>query len=151
SIAPMDNDTRSQESEEGDAVERFGVKPVSGNYFSALGATAALGRTITPVDDRSPGAQPLVVLSHAFWERRFGSDPGVIGKTLSLKSRPYTVIGVASQDFIGTEKRAPDVWAQLSAYPQLWTGKAPLDERNTLLLRVMGRLKLGVSRQQAEA
>jgi len=144
--------TQGNAEETGDGeVERVGVMPVSGNYFAALGATTVLGRTLTVADDQTPGAHPVVVLSHGFWQRRFGSDPAVVGKTLTLKSRQFTVVGVAAPDFIGTSRRAPDMWATLTMLPNLWSGKDPLLERDSSLLRVMGKLNSAVSRQRAEA
>ncbi len=132
-----------------DEGDRFGVMPVSGNYFAALGATTALGRSLTAADDRTPGAHPVVVLSHGFWQRRFGSGPDIVGKTLILESQPFTVVGVAAPDFIGAGKRAPDMWAPLTMLPNLWNGN-PLIGRDSSNLRVMGKLKPGVSRRRAE-
>ncbi|HKQ74665.1 MAG TPA: ABC transporter permease, partial [Blastocatellia bacterium] len=130
--------------------ERVGVMHVSGNYFAALGATTTLGRTLTAADDRTPGVHPVVVLGHGFWQRRFGSDPAMVGKTLVLKSQPFIVVGVTAPDFTGVGKRAPDMWTPLMMFPKLSTGKDPLIERDSSLLRVMGKLKSGVSRQRAE-
>ncbi|MBO0726571.1 MAG: ABC transporter permease, partial [Blastocatellia bacterium] len=130
-------------------VERVGVMPVSGNYFAALGATTVLGRTLTASDDQTPGAQPVIVLSHGFWQRRFGSDPEIVGKVLILRSQPFTVAGVMAPDFIGTAKRVPDMWTTLTMLPNLWTGN-PLIGRDSSSLRVMGKLKRGVSQQRAE-
>jgi hypothetical protein len=130
--------------------ERVGVMPVSGSYFAALGATTTLGRTLTAADDQTQGAHPVVVLSHGFWQRRFASDPAMVGKTLILKSQPFVVVGVTAPDFIGTGKRAPEMWTPLTMLPRLWTGKDPLLVRDSPLLRVMGKLKPGVSRRRAD-
>jgi predicted permease len=138
-VAPADEDD----------AERVGVMPVSGNYFAALGAATVLGRALTAADDQTPGAQPVVVLSHGFWQRRFGSDPEIVGKVLILKSQPFTVAGVMAPDFIGTGKRVPDMWTPLTMLPNLWTGN-PLIGRDSSSLRVMGKLKPGVSRRRAE-
>jgi putative ABC transport system permease protein len=131
-------------------VERVGVMPVSGNYFAALGATTTLGRTLTAADERTPGAHAVVVLSHGFWQRRFGSDSAIVGKTLILKSQPFTVVGVAAPDFIGAGKRAPHMWAPLTTLPTLRGAKDTSAGLNSTDLRVMGKLKLGVSRRRAE-
>jgi len=124
---------------------------VSGTYFSALGGKALLGRLLTVDDDRAPGAHPVVVLSHGFWQRRFGAAPDVVGQTILLNAHSFTVVGVAEPSFIGPERETPDVWAPLLMNDQLDTEENLLSERNSDWLGVMGRLRPGVSRQQAEA
>jgi predicted permease len=76
---------------------------VSGNYFATLGVRPWLGRLFTEDDDRVPGAHPVAVLSYGYWQRRFGSDPSIVGKKLILNAKPMTVIGVAAPGFYGTE------------------------------------------------
>src|SRR5215475_4546868 len=76
---------------------------VSGNYYSVLGVDAALGRTITPDDDRASGESPVCVISFNYWQRRFGGDPAVIGKTIHLSGAPFTIIGVSERVFFGLE------------------------------------------------
>ncbi len=76
---------------------------VSGNYYSVLGVDAALGRTITPDDDRAPGESPVCVISFNYWQRRFGGDPAVVGKTIHLSGAPFTIIGVSQREFFGLE------------------------------------------------
>src|SRR6185295_1740302 len=83
--------------------ERANAEAVSGNYFGALGVAPALGRAFTAEDDRTPGGHPLVMLSHGFWTRRFGADPGVLGQALSVNGQPMTIIGVAAPGFQGLE------------------------------------------------
>ena len=84
---------------------------VSGNVFGSFGLQPALGRLIGPGDDVQPGGHPVAVLSHDFWTRRFGGDPGVVGRTLRLGSQPYEIIGVAPRGFTGTEPgRLTDVF-----------------------------------------
>ena len=70
---------------------------VSGTYFAVLGVRPALGRVLTPDDDRVPGASPVVVLSHDFWETRLGSAPDVVGRKVLVNTNPMTVVGVAAQ------------------------------------------------------
>jgi putative ABC transport system permease protein len=126
---------------------------VSGNYFSVLGAEMALGRAFSPEEDRGLGAHPVIVLSHGFWQRRFNADPSIIGKTLKLTGQPYTVIGVASREFIGTEPDAPQFWVPLMMRDQIlqgWNHKLWLTDRNADSFALTGRLKPGVSRQQAQ-
>jgi putative ABC transport system permease protein len=124
---------------------------VSGTYFSALGGNAMLGRTLKPEDDLAPGAHPVVILSHSFWQRRFGAVPDVLGKTILLNTLPFTVVGVAEESFSGTGRKAPDVWLPLLMRDKLIAGDNQLSQRNSMWLNVMGRLRPGVSRQQAEA
>jgi predicted permease len=129
---------------------------VSGNYFSVLGAEMALGRALSQEEDRGPGAHPVMVLSYGFWQRRFNADPNIIGKTLKLAGQPYTVIGVAEREFIGTEPDSPQFWVPLMMRDQIlqagdWNHKLWLAERNADSFSLTGRLKPGVSRQQAQA
>jgi macrolide transport system ATP-binding/permease protein len=124
---------------------------VAGNYFSVLGAEMALGRTFAPEECQTPGASPVVVLSHGFWRRRFGSDPSLVGKTLTLNRQPFTVIGITSPSFHGAELERPDVWAPLTMQVQLIPGSDFLPRQNLSWLDVVGRLKPGVSPAQAQA
>src|SRR5262247_3055260 len=103
---------------------------VAGNYFSTLGAEMALGRALAPEECQTPGAAPVVVLSHSFWTRRFGADPSLVGKTLTLNRQPFTVIGVTSPDFHGAELEPPDVWAPLTMQVQLVPGHDFLSQQN---------------------
>src|SRR5580700_222734 len=83
---------------------------VSGNYFETLAVEPFLGRLIGPEDDRIPGAHPVAVLSYGYWQRRFGSDPAIIGKNIVLNDNPIRVIGITPPRFYGTEMaRNPDI------------------------------------------
>ncbi len=75
---------------------------VSGSYFPTLGMGAAVGRTILPEDDVSPGAHYVVMLGHSYWEREYGADPGVIGESIVLNGHAYTIIGVVREEYSGT-------------------------------------------------
>ena len=81
-----------------EAAERVPGLRVSGNFFDTLGVAAAVGRTLRPADD-IPGHEKVVVLSHGLWQRRFGGDPGVVGRTLTLNGEPFTVVGVIGPGF----------------------------------------------------
>jgi predicted permease len=129
---------------------------VSGNYFSTLGAEMALGRAFLPEEDREPGARPVMILSYGFWRRRFNADPNIVGKTIKLTGQPYTVVGVASREFIGTEPDAPQFWVPLMMRDQIiqagsWLHKRWLTDRDADAFVLTGRLKPGVSRAQAQA
>src|SRR5215510_2883540 len=131
--------------------ERVIGQIVSGNYFAALGVRPALGRFFLPEEDRTPGTHPVTVISHGLWRRRFGADPAVVGKTLSLNAYRYTVVGVAPSEFAGTTRgTVNDVYAPIMMHAQVGDG-CSLDNRNCGWLSLIGRLKPGVSRQQAQA
>jgi predicted permease len=132
--------------------ERLWGYEVTGNYFDSLGVTAALGRLISPDDDRDPGASPVAVVSYKCWQQRFGSSPGIIGRDVIVNGRGYTIIGVAPQGFYGTEIiSAPDMWFPVAMQAQLEIGRSWLDDRAVENLFVQGRLKPGVSSAQAQA
>jgi len=124
---------------------------VSGNYFDVLGVKPVIGRTFLPDEDRVPGAQAVVVISYAFWTRRFAASRSAIGATLGLNQRRYTIIGVAPKGFHGPNALvSADLWVPFMMYPQMYSMADWVDHRKALLFSVVGRLKDGVSRQQAE-
>ena len=133
--------------------ERVNAEAVSGNYFGALGVAPALGRAFTPSDDRTPGAHPLVMLSHGFWTRRFGSDPALLGQTLAVNGQPMTIIGIAPAGFQGLEVgRAADVFVPITMRRTLTpTRDADVFLWRSRWLKLVGRLQPGVGAQQAKA
>jgi predicted permease len=132
---------------------------VSGNYFSVLGVNPILGRLIGADDDRAPGAHPVAVISHGYWRRQFGSDPAIIGKTISLAGMSFTIIGVTPPEFFGVEVgSSPDIFAPVMMAPQLMPAGGPIAKEEPLLehigyeiFQVFGRLKPGVTETQAVA
>ncbi|HKO14571.1 MAG TPA: ABC transporter permease [Acidobacteriaceae bacterium] len=126
---------------------------VSGNYFRSFGVDAGLGRTFGPDEDRAPGADPVVVLSYAFWQREFHGDSHVIGKLVKLNGAPYSVIGVAPQEFTGTSllPRVPDFWAPASMQAQLVRGQDWLHQPADYRFQILARLKPEVGLKRAEA
>ena len=125
---------------------------VTGNYFQALGVQPHLGRLFSPDDDRMPGAHPVAVLSYLSWQKRFGGQPGIVGKTFIANGRSYTVIGVAPQGFSGTEiVAAPEIWFPLAMQGAIDVGADWLEARGAATLLVQGRLKPGVTLAQARA
>ena len=130
----------------------FGLT-VSGNYFGVLGGQPSLGRLLTPDDDVTPRAHAVVVLSEGFWRRQFGGDPALVGRTIRLNGRPYEVVGIAANDFVGTQPNVPDFWAPLAMRGQLHGD--PTDtlysDRASKSVGLYGRLKPHVSRAQAAA
>ena len=135
--------------EPGSLSEEADVALVSGEYFDVLGVHAVVGRTLTPDDDRSTGDSAVV--SYDFWERRFAQDPAVVGKSLVVKNRSVTIVGVAPQGFFGEAVgRAPDLWVPLAMQPRFDRGLSLLKDPTTGWLRVMGRLKPHVDHKQAD-
>jgi predicted permease len=127
---------------------------VTGNYFTGLGVIPAAGRVLTLDDDRTIGAHPVVVLSHAFWRRRFGGDPAVVGTNVKLTGHEFTVVGVARSGFSGTRLTGfiPDVWVPLSMHGQVAPPlKSILEDRDADAFDVNGRLRAGVTIDQASA
>lgn len=124
----------------------------TGNYFDVLGVKAAQGRMFTQDDDRAPGAHPVVVMSHGFWQGRFGGDPHIVGKTVILNGHTFTVIGVAPAGFYGTEIMfAPSFWATMMMQRQIEPGSNFLDNRGDGRLMLLARLKDGVTKEQGQA
>lgn len=127
---------------------------VSGGYFQLLGVKAVLGRTIGPEDDHVPNGHPVVMLSHAYWQRRFGAHPGVVGRTVHLCGTPFTVIGVTPREFFGIEVgRAPDFFAPVMMQPALMPGTENhvVNPINTASwLRPIVRLLPGATPRQVE-
>jgi len=125
---------------------------VSGNYFDVLRVKPILGRTFAPDEDKTLGAAAVVVLGHSLWQRRFASDPHIVGKTIELNSRTYNVIGIAPQSFKGTKfGLSLDFWAPMMMAEELQRTPKQLSERGDHWMNVFGRLKPGVSRAQASA
>jgi len=125
---------------------------VSGNYFDVLGVKAALGRAFMPDEDKTPGAHPVVVLSQGLWQRSFGGDTNLVGKTISLNRHDFTVIGIVPEGFTGTNLGpGPDLWVPMMMHDQAQPGFDWYNERRGLFLNLIGRLKPGVSVEQAQA
>ncbi|HZS04062.1 MAG TPA: ABC transporter permease [Blastocatellia bacterium] len=126
---------------------------VSGGYYTGLGVPAIVGRTITDEDDRAT-ADPVAVISHRCWQRRFGLDPGVVGRTVTVNNAAFTIIGVTPPEFFGALQigDSPDFSIPLAMEPRLRPGGGSnLNEPWCWWLRIMGRLKPGVSIGQVSA
>jgi len=137
----------------------------SGNFYQMLGVTAGPGRTIVPEDDQ-PTAAPVAVISARYWHVRFGGDPAVVGKAVTINNVPVTIVGVLSSSFTGVQQSVaepPDVAIPLALDPQVTppippppgsTATAPLPRLSaptTWWLQVLGRLKPGVTAEQVQA
>jgi predicted permease len=126
---------------------------VSGGYYSGLGVQALLGRTITDAEDKAEAAS-VAVLSHRYWQRKFGGDPAIVGKTIHVNNAVYTIIGVTPPEFLGTLQvgESPDVTLPLASYAQIRPGdKDTWQQPRHWFLRVMGRIKPGLSYEQVRA
>lgn len=125
---------------------------VTGNYFDVLGVGAARGRLFRQDDDLRPGGHPVAVLSWPCWQKRFGGDPRVVGRTVKINGMDFTILGVTPQGFFGTELFfAPDAFFPSMMQKQLEGGKGYLEERDAGNFFAAGRLKSGVSMARAEA
>lgn len=128
---------------------------VSANYFAILGLRPASGRFFFADEDSKPGGNNVAVVSYSLWANKFGSDPNVVGRTLTLNATPYTVIGVAPHGFKGsfTFGNAEQVWVPVSMYPRILSGfvKDNFNDRRFLTTTVIGRLRDGVNLGGAEA
>jgi putative ABC transport system permease protein len=132
--------------------ERIDGELVSGTYFPALGVGAAVGRTFTPDDDRTPGGHPVAMLTYSYWKTRFGGDPSIVGKTVVVNARNMTVVGVAQPDFNGVELgRTTQVFVPMMMKAQITPGWDALDDRRWRWVNAFGRLKPGITAQQAKA
>jgi predicted permease len=135
--------------------EKISAELVSGSYFEVLGLRPAAGRLLQPGDDTTPAAHPIAVLGYDFWQRRFGGQSGgersVIGRTLVLNTQPMTVVGVAPAGFRGLEVgRNPDVYVPLMMKAAMTPTWDELDNRRAFWLTLVGRLRPGASREEAQ-
>ena len=135
----------------GQAAERASGHLVSGNYFSVLGVNALQGRVLTDQDDAA-SAQPAAVISHGYWKEKLNSDPTIVGRTLLFNDTAFTVVGVMPAEFFGTRvRRSPDFWLPLAFHPQIELRQGWLEDKDVYWLNAIGRLKPGVSIEQAQA
>ena len=130
-----------------------GGELVTGDYFSGLGVSPILGRTINDEDEKASSPR-VAVISYGYWSRQFGSSPDVIGKHIAINLVPFTIVGVAPPEFFGVQPgRAIDIWAPLVDDPKLlpWglDNRSPFASRDWWWLTMMARLKPGVTEQQA--
>jgi predicted permease len=125
---------------------------VTGNYFSALGIKPALGRFVIPSEGDTPGADPVMVLGYSYWQTRFGGDPGIVGRKVSVDGHPITIVGVAPKGFAGLA-----TLVRIQAYLPLGMssieGNPPdfMTNREIRNVSVFGRLRPGVTVKEAQA
>ncbi|MGH8431086.1 MAG: ABC transporter permease, partial [Solimonas sp.] len=133
--------------------EREWIETVSGNYFSMLGVEPKLGRLFQREEGEKPGADPVIALSHDYWQSKFGGDPSVIGKVINVNGHPFTVVGVTPETFGSAQwSMAPRAFVPASMLGQTRPdGDKLLQARGAVLFKVMARLKPGVTLAQANA
>ncbi len=131
--------------------ERLMGMLVSANFFQTYGVTPALGRVFLPgVEDRGPGAHPVAVLGHSFWQTRFGSDPGIVGRTIVLNGRPFDVVGVAPADFRGPVSFASiPLYVPLMMQREIQPGINLIESRGNNMMTGIGRLADGKTVEDA--
>ena len=133
-----------------DKPERIYGALTTANYFDVLGVHLLLGRGFLPVEEQRRGGGPVVVISESLWRARFGSDRSIIGKTIQIDRYLFTVVGVAPPDFQGCKTGLrTDVWIPLGMDQFVWGPRRP-EDRGAFWLNVLGRLKPGVNRREAE-
>jgi predicted permease len=131
--------------------ERAWAQVVTANFFEVLGAGVSLGRGFVAEEDR-PGGGSTVVISDAYWKRRFNADPTVIGRQVRVNSHPFTVVGVAAEGFHGgTSGLSHDMWLPIGTQPIVMPGGNRLDARGSRWLALVGRMQAGVSHEQVRA
>jgi predicted permease len=132
--------------------ERTHGQLVSGNYFSALGLKPAIGRLIRPEEADRPGAEPVVVISYDYWQTRFRGAPEAVGQKLRVNERDLIVIGVAPKEFQGTMVPLKfELWVPATMTPALLGGTRDLEDRSMRAFSLIGMLKPGATREEAQA
>ncbi len=133
--------------------ERVQAEMVSGNYFQALGVTAAAGRVFTPEeDDRTYKGHPVVVLSHDYWVSRYGGKRDVIGQKMTVNNYPMTIVGVSAPGFTGLDpSRSPQIRVPIQMKPLMTPGQDALGDRRSQWIQMFARLKPGETVESAKA
>ena len=134
--------------------EQINGEIVSGNYFDLLGVRITVGRGFLPEEDKVPGKSPVAVLSDGFWRKHFGADPQIVGRSIKLNGRDFTVIGVLPPGFRGLNTLfAPDLYVPMMMHEQVLTGFVAenFNDRRALLFDIVARLKPEATMEQAHA
>jgi putative ABC transport system permease protein len=134
----------------GGEAEMMSVHIVDGNFFDVMGVGAEAGRTLRPELNSSPDGAPDVMISHSLWRRRFGADPGIVGRQIQLNDAFVNVVGVTPRSFPGLERGlVVDVWESPAAWTLTTNARSDLDARSARQFEVFARLKPGATREQA--
>jgi putative ABC transport system permease protein len=132
--------------------ERARAELVSGNYFDALGVHATIGRLFSPADTAAVGSKPVVALSNGYWKKRFAGDPGVLNQSLLVNNQLMTVVGVVQRGFDGIQLGLiPDLYIPITMKPVITPAWNGLTDHRDYWIKLIGRLKTGISRTQAMA
>lgn len=132
-------------------IEHANTFVVSENYFSVLGVPPVRGRAFDAISPSELAATPSVLISENYWQRRFASDPLILGKTVRLNGAAFTIVGITPIDFTGTSIAVPNFWLPLRQYQLVHPSSARLTDRDDVCCRVWGRLRAGVSTGEAQA
>ena len=137
----------------GDEGERIWGKIVTGNFFEGLGVRPALGRGFQPDEWKSVGSHPVVVISHALWQRKFAGDPGIVGRTITLNNTQFHVVGVTPEDFRGAYVGlAFDAYVPMQMFGVFSPGGGSrMEQRGNHWFDGLAKLKPGVSLEEAQA
>jgi predicted permease len=132
--------------------DRIVVANVTGNYFSMLGVNPAHGRLIRANEGEKFGADPVIVLGHSFWKKRFNADPSVVGRAVNVNGHPFTIVGVVPESFLGTYALVEfDAYLPAAMLATETAYREQTEVRDNHEMRVLGRLRSGLSRVQADA
>jgi predicted permease len=135
-----------------DRSEMITVGLVAGNYFSVLGVRVHAGRLLTPEDDKQRNGHLVAVLQYDFWQNRFGGKQEIVGSTIRLNGSPFTIIGVSAPGFEGTDVGLPtQAWVPIMMKPTITPTWDELDNERYAWFYLFGRLKAGVTIEQAQA
>ena len=133
-------------------LEKINVELVSGSYFHTLGVNPVLGRLLSDSDDRTPGKHPVAVASYSWWQRRLARDPSVVGKTVTIRSTAYVIVGLAPPEFFGvTVGQSPDLWIPLAMDKEISPDEEGVEQNMNQFLHVIARRKPGIGKKQAQA
>ncbi|MFL6255621.1 MAG: ADOP family duplicated permease [Pyrinomonadaceae bacterium] len=140
-----------REGDNGGRAEIVWGELVTANYFDVMGVKPVLGRVFLPEEDRTPNTHPVTILGQTLWQRRFNSDPAIVGKTIYLNGQPYTVVGVMPESFLGSDfYLRKGFWVPLMMAQQFGRRAEWKTERGYMLWKLYGRLKPGLTMEQAE-
>ena len=131
--------------------ELASVYMVTENYFSVLGVSPLRGRFFVSGDEKELVSSPAVLISENYWQKRFGGDPGIVGRAIRLNGAAVTIMGITPRDYVGTTIGVPDFWVPLSIEPQIHRGDQSLRDLEDQSCRLFGRLSPGASIAQAKA
>ncbi len=135
----------------GDEARSADGMEVTGNYFNVLGVRPALGRFFVAEEDAGAGSPPAVVISHDYWQRAYGGDRGVLGKSILVDGHGYSIVGVAPDGFHGVDPGVVDIWIPFAHDTKLGHSETALTTRFSVMYQTVGRLAPGATRESADS